>query len=150
MPPKANSQEDYILEKYNKEIIMNWTEISITTNQNGIEAITGALLNIGITGIRIECADDFNDFLEGTEVYWDYVDEELERLKEHIEKFYDDYIFYLSYWKSDAPYHGWLWSEDDGSMKNQAEITDGITHKFYEIYALILSGLGERCESSEI
>ena len=75
---------------------------------------------------------------------------ELERLKEHIEKFYDDYIFYLSYWKSDAPYHGWLWSEDDGSMKNQAEITDGITHKFYEIYALILSGLGERCEGSEI
>ena len=61
---------------------MNWTEISITTNQNGIEAITGALLNIGITGIRIECADDFNDFLEGTEVYWDYVDEDLMYLKD--------------------------------------------------------------------
>jgi hypothetical protein len=33
-------------------------------------------------------------------------------------------------------------------MKNQAEITDGITDRFYEIYALILSGLGERCEEN--
>ena len=61
---------------------MNWTEISITTNNYGIEAITGALLNIGITGIRIESADDFNEFLEGTEIYWDYVDEDLMYLKD--------------------------------------------------------------------
>ena len=75
---------------------------------------------------------------------------ELENLKSYIEEFYDKYIFYLSYWKGDAPYHGWLWSEDDGRMANQAKITDGITDKFYEIYALILSGLGERCENDEI
>lgn len=61
---------------------MNWTEISITTNSYGIEVLTGTLLNIGITGIRIENSDDFNEFLEGTQTYWDYVDEELMYLKD--------------------------------------------------------------------
>ncbi len=61
---------------------MNWTEVKITTNQNGIETLTGVLLNIGITGIRIENANDFNEFLDGTEIYWDYVDESLMYLKD--------------------------------------------------------------------
>ena len=71
---------------------------------------------------------------------------DLEKLKPIIEKLYDEHIFYLSYWKSDCPYFGWDWSKDNGSMKNQADITDGITHRIEEVYALILSGLGERCE----
>ena len=61
---------------------MNWTEIAIETNNDGIETLTGNLLNIGITGIRIENSDDFNEFLEGTEIYWDYVDEGLMYLKD--------------------------------------------------------------------
>ena len=74
------------------------------------------------------------------------VRDDLLDLKPIIEKLYDDKIFYLNYWENDAPYHGWVWSEDDGRMKNQAVITDGIIEKFKEIYALILAGLGERCE----
>ena len=73
---------------------------------------------------------------------------DLERLKPVIEKLYDEHIFYLSYWKSDCPYFGWEWGKDDGSMKNQADITDGITRKIEEIYAIILAGLGERCEKN--
>ena len=61
---------------------MNWTEISIITNSEGIEVLTGHLLNIGITGIRIENSDDFNEFLEGTQTYWDYVDDDLMYLKD--------------------------------------------------------------------
>ena len=61
---------------------MNWTEVAIETNSDGIETLTGNLLNIGITGIRIENSDDFNEFLEGTEIYWDYVDESLMYLKD--------------------------------------------------------------------
>lgn len=61
---------------------MNWTEVVISTNTAGIEPITGALLNIGITGVQIENPEDFNAFLEGTETYWDYVDESLMHLKE--------------------------------------------------------------------
>ncbi|MBR3942583.1 MAG: 50S ribosomal protein L11 methyltransferase, partial [Clostridia bacterium] len=61
---------------------MNWTEVKITTNKEGIEPITGLLLNLGITGIQIENPEDFNEFLEGTQTYWDYVDESLMHLKE--------------------------------------------------------------------
>lgn len=61
---------------------MNWTEIAIETNAEGIEVLTGNLLNIGITGIQVENSDDFNEFLEGTEIYWDYVDESLMYLKD--------------------------------------------------------------------
>lgn len=73
----------------------------------------------------------------------------LQKLKSVIEKVYDENIFYLTYWETDAPYFGWLWSEDDGSMENQKRITEGITEKFKEIYALILAGLGEQCEEIE-
>lgn len=61
---------------------MNWTEVVITTNTAGIEPITGLLINLGITGVQIENPEDFNEFLEGTELYWDYVDESLMHLKE--------------------------------------------------------------------
>lgn len=61
---------------------MNWTEVKISTNKEGIEPITGLLLNLGINGIQIENPEDFNEFLEGTQTYWDYVDESLMHLKE--------------------------------------------------------------------
>lgn len=69
------------------------------------------------------------------------VHSDLTKLKPLIEDFYDKHIFYLSYWESDAPYFGWDLST--GAAKNMAEITDGITQRFKEIYALILAGLGE-------
>lgn len=66
---------------------------------------------------------------------------DLEKLKPLIEDFYEKHIFYLSYWENDAPYFGWDLRSGDG--RNMAEITDGITERFKEIYALILAGLGE-------
>jgi len=61
---------------------MNWMEISITTNDDGIDVLTGLLLNIGVTGIRVENSKDFEEFLDGTQTYWDYVDEDLMYLKD--------------------------------------------------------------------
>ena len=61
---------------------MNWMEISITTNDDGIDVLTGMLLNIGINGIRVENSKDFEEFLDGTQTYWDYVDEDLMYLKD--------------------------------------------------------------------
>ena len=80
------------------------------------------------------------------------VKEDLAKLKDEIEQLYLHRVFYLSYWKSECVYHGWDWSKDDGSMKNMATITDDITTKFHEIYALILSGLGMRfvCEDNVV
>lgn len=74
---------------------------------------------------------------------------DLKRLKTLVEEFYDENIFYLSYWKNECVYHSWRWDKDDGDMKNMAKITDGITDKFKEIYALILAGLGERMKKEE-
>ena len=69
---------------------------------------------------------------------------DLQKLKPLIEDFYDKHIFYLSYWENDAPYFGW--TADSEKYKNMATITDGITERFEEIYALILAGLGETME----
>lgn len=74
---------------------------------------------------------------------------DLEELKTIIEELYSSKINYLTYWESECPYHGWSWANDDGTMRNQANVTDGITDKFIEIYALILSGLGLRFGKDE-
>ncbi len=60
---------------------MNWFEVKINTVSEGIEIITGALMNFGITGFAIEDGKDFENFLSDTEIYWDYVDEGLMELK---------------------------------------------------------------------
>ena len=72
---------------------------------------------------------------------------DLEKLKPLIEEFYDTHIFYLTYFLSDAPYHGW--DRQSEQMKNMEAITEGITQKFKEIYALILAGLGEECKDDD-
>ena len=61
---------------------MDWIQIKIITTNQGIEPLCGALYDLGITGIEISDKDDFMEFLENNRKYWDYVDEELERLKE--------------------------------------------------------------------
>ncbi len=61
---------------------MNWIKIKITTTAEGIDPISGRLMDLGITGIEIADKDDFKEFLEANKKYWDYVDEELERLKD--------------------------------------------------------------------
>lgn len=60
---------------------MNWTELKITTTADGIDPICGVLYDLGITGVEISDKDDFKEFLENNRKYWDYVDEELEKLK---------------------------------------------------------------------
>lgn len=67
---------------------------------------------------------------------------DLKMLKPIIEKIYDENIFYLSYFASDAPFMGWTCEQIHSMLK----ITNGITEKFEEIYALILCGLGEKLD----
>jgi len=61
---------------------MDWIQIKIITTNQGIDPICGLLYDLGITGIEISDKEDFMEFLENNRKYWDYVDEELERLKE--------------------------------------------------------------------
>lgn len=60
---------------------MDWLEIKIFTTTEGIEHIGGRLLMLGINGYSIEDKNDYSEFLEQTEVHWDYVDQSLDRLK---------------------------------------------------------------------
>lgn len=77
------------------------------------------------------------------------IDHNLQKIKQKIEEIYNEEIFYLSYWKDECVYHGWSWAKDDGTMENAAKITDGITDKFNEIYALILMGMGLEFKENE-
>lgn len=71
---------------------MEWIEVKITTTAEGIEPLTGALYDMGISGIIVSDREDFMQFLENNRKYWDYVDDELEKLKESTSSI----TFYLS------------------------------------------------------
>lgn len=60
---------------------MDFTEVTIYTATAGIDAVTDALDDLGVEGYVLEDAADFADFLQDTEIYWDYVDEDLVREK---------------------------------------------------------------------
>ena len=60
---------------------MDWLKITVTTTSDGIDPVSGCLLNLGINGIEIADKNDFKQFLEENHKYWDYVDESLEKLK---------------------------------------------------------------------
>lgn len=61
---------------------MDWIKTTIYTTAEGIEAVTGRLYQLGITGLEIEDEQDFKDFLENNKQYWDYVDDDLIKEKE--------------------------------------------------------------------
>ena len=71
---------------------MDWIKTTVTTTAEGIDPVSGRLLELGINGIEISDKDDFIEFLENNRKYWDYVDEELEKLKDADTKI----TFYLS------------------------------------------------------
>ncbi len=58
-----------------------WIEINIYTTTEGIEPLCGRLYAVGLNGVQIKDAADFNDFIENETQYWDYIDESLEPLK---------------------------------------------------------------------
>lgn len=70
---------------------MDYREASIYTTTNGIEIVSGYLAERGVRGVQIEDAEDFREFLEDTSPHWDYVEEDLLRLKEAETRV----IFYL-------------------------------------------------------
>lgn len=56
---------------------MEWTEVKIYTTTEGIEPVTAALLDTGITGIQVDDDNELKQYLSTSSEYWDYVDEEL-------------------------------------------------------------------------
>ena len=58
---------------------MDWIEATIFTSTEGIGPVTDLLDALGIEGYALEDAADFAEFLQDTEIYWDYVDEKLKQ-----------------------------------------------------------------------
>ncbi len=63
---------------------MDWIKITVYTTTDGIEPVSGRFMQLGITGLEIEDENEFNEFLDETRDYWDYVDDEL------VEKMHGD------------------------------------------------------------
>lgn len=61
---------------------MNWLEVTIYTSKQGIETITGVLLQMGVTGFVVQDPDDYDEFMTLQGKTWDYMDEDVEKLKD--------------------------------------------------------------------
>lgn len=61
---------------------MDWIKLSISTTTEGIEAVCAVLMEQGVSGVEIDDAADFHNFLENNRDKWDYVDDELMRAHE--------------------------------------------------------------------
>ena len=64
---------------------MNWTQVKIYTTTEGIEPLTGSLLDLGIGGFVIEDAQDFDEFLHDTTPHWDYIDQDVMKKMKNCE-----------------------------------------------------------------
>ncbi len=56
---------------------MEWLELKVITTNEAIEALSGALIDLGVQGVQIEDDLDLRNFLKNNYLNWDYVDEEL-------------------------------------------------------------------------
>lgn len=56
---------------------MEYMQVTIYTNTEGLEPLTARFADHGITGCAIEDASDFEEFLKDVTPRWDYVDEDL-------------------------------------------------------------------------
>lgn len=61
---------------------MNWTQVKLYTKTPAIDIVSGYLISHGLRGLMIEDAEDFSSFLEDTTVHWDYIDDDLMKMKE--------------------------------------------------------------------
>ena len=99
---------------------MDWIKVTIYTTTAGIEPVSGRLMQLGITGLEIEDENEFNEFLDETRDYWDYVDDAL------VEKMHGD-TRVIAYVSDDASGRELL-SAIRGSMAELAAMDEG--HEF--------------------
>ena len=58
---------------------MLWIKTVVHTTTAGIEPVSGILPLCGINGYEVCDSEDFNNFLENKEVYFDYIEDLIER-----------------------------------------------------------------------
>lgn len=92
-------------------------------------------------------AIDFYKNSKYTKATMQCVYNDLEKLREASVKFHKDYIFWLNYYKADAPYMGW--SIEDPEYQNMCNLTKEIETLFLKMYILVEKGLGNKIEVDE-
>ena len=65
---------------------MDWLELKIDTSPAGIAPVTALLEEQGVTGVIIDDARDFKDFMAHNQAYWDYVDDALVKEKQNLSR----------------------------------------------------------------
>ena len=61
---------------------MDWLEVKIDTNFQGLEPVQTLLSALDVDGVIVEDETEFQDFLENNRDCWDYVDDDLNRYME--------------------------------------------------------------------
>lgn len=56
---------------------MKWTELTVSTSKEGIEPLTAALLELGITGFIVEDPEEIEAFISENAGTWDMIDEQV-------------------------------------------------------------------------
>ena len=59
-----------------------WTQAEIETTTAGIEPVGAVLLELGLGGYMVQDAADFEEFLQGKQGRWDYIDDDLIKLRD--------------------------------------------------------------------
>lgn len=59
----------------------HWTQVDIYTTSAGIEAVGALVLELGVGGYTVQDPEDFEAFLQGKHGHWDYIDDELMKLR---------------------------------------------------------------------
>ena len=60
---------------------MDFLEVFIETSETGIEIASGVVYANGVTGIMVDDARDFDEFMKDPNRQWDYIDDELMKQK---------------------------------------------------------------------
>ncbi|MFA7672331.1 MAG: 50S ribosomal protein L11 methyltransferase [Clostridia bacterium] len=60
---------------------MKWIKTTIYTDKKDLDILEAFFIDLGITGYSIEDSDDFKEFLQDKSFNWDYIDEDLMKLK---------------------------------------------------------------------
>lgn len=61
---------------------MDWTQVDIFTTTAGIEPVGASLMELNVGGYSIQDSADFEAFLEGKNGRWDYIDDDLMKLRD--------------------------------------------------------------------
>jgi ribosomal protein L11 methyltransferase len=60
---------------------MKWIKTTIYTDKKDLDILEAFFIDLGITGYSIEDSDDFKEFLQDKSFNWDYIDDDLMKLK---------------------------------------------------------------------